>query len=201
MREVAPGLWRWTARHPAWEPGAEPDSPGDWPEEVGSVLYEAPGAVVLFDPLVPDAVWPALDERVAGRAVTALTTMRFHRRSRDAVVERYGATTVRHDAPMPDGVEAVPVPGFDETMFWLPGPRALVPGDRLIGDGAGGVRMCPASWLDYIPDNGGTEGLRAALAPLLELPVEHVLPSHGEPVAGGGRDAIARALAPTAGRP
>jgi hypothetical protein len=27
MEEVAPGLWRWTAPHPAWMPGAQPCSP------------------------------------------------------------------------------------------------------------------------------------------------------------------------------
>ena len=62
-------------------------------------------------------------------------------------------------------------------MYWLPGPRALVPGDRLIGDGAGGVRPCPQSWLDSGPGRR-LEELRAALQPLLELPVEHVLCSH-----------------------
>jgi hypothetical protein len=41
----------------------------------------------------------------------------------------------------------------------------------------------------------GRDGLRAALRPLLELPVESVLVSHGEPVLENGRDAIARALA------
>ena len=105
-----------------------------------------------------------------------------------------GGEKVRHDAPPPAGVEALPVAGFDETIYWLPGPRALVPGDRLIGDGSGGVRMCPPSWLDYLPDAGGIAALRDALAPLLELPVEHVLVSHGEPVVGDGRKALAAAL-------
>ena len=36
--------------------------------------------------------------------------------------------------------------------------------------------------------------LREALRPLLDLPVEMVLVSHGEPVLRGGRNAIARAL-------
>jgi hypothetical protein len=36
--------------------------------------------------------------------------------------------------------------------------------------------------------------LRDALQPLLDLPVEMVLTSHGQPVVAGGRDAIARAL-------
>jgi hypothetical protein len=194
VNALAPGLHRWTAPHPAWRPDPEPESPEDWPEQVGSVLYLAPEAAVFVDPQVPDDLWPALDERVAGRPVVVLTTLRFHGRSRDAVIDRYGGVEVRHDGTMPAGVEAVPVEGFDETMYWLPEPRALVPGDRLIGDGAGGVRPCPASWLQYLPDDD-PEHLRAALRPLLELPVEHVLVSHGEPVLGGGREAIARALA------
>jgi hypothetical protein len=192
MNEVVPGVFRWTAPHPAWHPG-EPESPDDWPEDVGCVLYHAAEAAVFIDPLVPDDLWPALDVRVAGGPVVVLTTLRFHGRSRDAVQERYGGTKVRHDGTMPAGVEAVPVEGFDETMYWLPEPRALVPGDRLVGDGAGGVRPCPASWLGYLPDDD-PEHLRRALLPLLELPVEHVLVSHGEPVVGGGREAIARAL-------
>ncbi|MEA2133176.1 MAG: hypothetical protein QOC68_1085 [Solirubrobacteraceae bacterium] len=194
MREIAPGLHHWAAPHPNWEPDPEPDSPADWPEAVGSVLFQAPGAVVFIDPLVPDELWPSLDDLVAGRPVVVLTTMRFHGRSRDAVVERFGGAKVRHDAPMPAGVEALPVAGFDETMYWLPGPRALVPGDRLIGDGGGGVRLCPESWLGYIEPHVGVEELRVALAPLLELPVEHVLLSHGAPVVGGGGAALVVAL-------
>jgi hypothetical protein len=195
MREIAPGLHHWAAPHPNWEPDPEPESPADWPEEVGSVVFEAPEAVVFIDPQVPDSLWDDLDRVVAGRPVVVLTTMRFHGRSRDAVVARYGGAKVRHDAPLPAGVEALPLPRFDETMYWLPGPRALVPGDRLIGDGAGGARLCPESWLGYIEPAAGVDELRGALAPLLELPVEHVLLSHGAPVVGGGRAALARALA------
>jgi hypothetical protein len=36
--------------------------------------------------------------------------------------------------------------------------------------------------------------LRKALRPLLELPIEMVLVSHGEPVLSGGREALAKAL-------
>jgi len=194
MREIAPGLQYWTAPHPAAEPDPEPGSPADWPADVGSVLYEAPGGVVLIDPMVSDELWPALDEHVAGRPVSVLTTIRFHGRSRDAVLARYGGTEVGLGEPMPDGVEALPFLRFDETMYWLPGPRALVPGDRLVGDGAGGVRLCPESWLDYIPMCGTLEDLRVSLRPLLELPVEHVLVSYWDPVVGGGAAALAAAL-------
>ena len=194
MKELAPGVHHWTAPHPGWEPGAEPESPADWPEQVGCVLYQAPGAAVFIDPQVPDELWPALDAQVGGRPVVVLTTLRFHGRTRDAVLARYDGAKLRHDAPMPAGVDALAFPRFDETMYWLPGPRVLVPGDRLIGDGAGGVRMCPASWLGYLPGEDAAGELREALQPLLELPVEHVLVSHGDPVIGGGHAALARAL-------
>jgi hypothetical protein len=194
VREIAPGLYHWTAPHPAHRPDAEPGSAADWPADVGSVLYDAPGGVVLIDPMVSDDAWPALDEIVAGRPVTVLTTIRFHTRSRAVVLERYGGANVRFDEPMPDGVEAFPFPRFDETIYWLPEPRALVAGDRLVGDGAGGLRLCPASWLDYIPMCGTLEDLRVSLGVLLELPVEHVLVSHWAPVVGGGGRALAAAL-------
>ena len=56
------------------------------------------------------------------------------------------------------------------------------------------MRLCPPSWLNYLGIDDGVEELRAALQPLLELPVEHVLVSHWEPVVGGGLAALKRAL-------
>ena len=185
MKEIAPGLHHWTAPHPAHEPDPEPGSAADWPEPVGCTLYQAPDAAVLVDPEVPDDLWPALDALVAARPVVVLTTIRWHGRSRALVLARYDG---RQD--LPAGVDALPFPRFGETMYWLPGPRALVPGDRLIGDGAGGVRLCPQSWLDA----GTVDELRTELQPLLELPVEHVLCSHWDPVIGGGHAALERAL-------
>jgi hypothetical protein len=73
--------------------------------------------------------------------------------------------------------------------------RALIPGDRLLGDDAGGLRLCPDSWLRYLPSGMLQPELRQALRPLLDLPVELVLVSHGDPVLADGRGAIARALA------
>jgi hypothetical protein len=79
-------------------------------------------------------------------------------------------------------------------MFWLPGPRALVPGDRLLGAG-GGLRLCPESWLRYLPSRIGLGELREQLSRLLELPIELVLLSHGRPLLENGREALAKALA------
>jgi hypothetical protein len=80
-------------------------------------------------------------------------------------------------------------------MVWLPAVRALIPGDRLLGDEAGGLRLCPDSWLRYLPSGMRQPELRQALRALLDLPAELVLVSHGEPLLANGREAIARALA------
>jgi hypothetical protein len=180
--EVAPGLWHWAAPHPAWEPGAEPESVGDWPELVGSALAELGEGVVMVDPLVTDDGWDWLDERVAGRPVHVLTTNPAHGRSRDAVLARYGG-----DEVTPPGVRLLPV-GV-ETLVYLEPYRALVTGDRIIGDGRGGVRRCPQSWSE-LPD----VELRDALAPLLGWDVERVLVSHGESLFGGAGPALAAAV-------
>ena len=198
ITEIDEGLWRWTARHPDWVPGAKPDSPADWPREVGSVAYATGDALVVIDPLVPaeaEGLWAWLDERAgaAGR-VAVVTTIKWHRRSRDEVAERYGASTSRSRAALPDGVEPIPIRRAGETMFWLPGMKTLVPGDRLLGDGRGGLRLCPASWIGYLTTGFDLDALRASLRPLLELPVERVLVSHGGPALRNGRGAIGAAI-------
>jgi hypothetical protein len=195
LTEIRPGLHRWTAPHPAYEPDPEPDSPADWPELVGCVAYEASEALVLIDPLVPEDLWPALDRMAEGRQVAVLTTIGFHRRSRDAVAERYGASTSRAKKMLPQGVETIPIPRAGETMIWIPEQATLVPGDRLLGGRDGALRVCPDSWLRYLSSGITGAELRAALRPLLELPIELVLVSHGEPVLADGRDALARAIA------
>jgi hypothetical protein len=194
MDELLPGLWRWTASHPAWNPAGEPGGVDDWPQAVGSVAYEAPRTLVLIDPLIPDprnAFIDALDALVErhARPVSILQTVRFHSRSIDELERRYADRIDEDPGP---GVEPVPIGGAGETMVWLSEPRALVPGDRLLGDGAGGLRMSPDSWMRYLKLEQA--GLAAALRPLLDLPVEAVIVSHGEPVLKDGRAAIEAAI-------
>ena len=136
------------------------------------------------------------DGLAAGRRVHVLTTIKWHRRSRDLLVERYGAQTSRSRAALPAGVEARPLRRAGETMFWLERPRALVAGDRIIGDGSGGLRLCPQSWLRYLGTGIDLEGLRAAVgAAVAGLPLDAVLVSHGDPVLDGGCEALRQALA------
>jgi hypothetical protein len=193
--EVVPGLTRWSAEHPEHTPDPAPGSPEDWGPRVGSVLYEQPAVVTLIDPLLPaqgrEQFLRWLDERVAGRPVSILTTIRWHRRDREQLAERYAQGTSRAWNAVPAGVKPRPLRGAGETTFWLPGPAALVAGDRLLTEG-GALRLCPQSWLEEVHVN--RPGLADVLAPLLELPIERVLVSHGEPVLHDARAALAHAL-------
>ena len=199
LHQLEPGLRRWTQEHPAWEPGAEPGSAGDWPSEVGSLLVDAADATVFIDPLVgedDDELWAELDPHVAERGlpVSVLTTIHFHRRSREAIAARYDGRLGDSRGPLPAGVEPFEVRGAAETMFWLPRHRTLVPGDRLLGTDDGRLRICPQSWLDYLREEMTRARLAELLRPLLELPIEKVLVSHGKPVLAGGREAVAAAV-------
>jgi hypothetical protein len=190
LQQVAPGLWRWALTHPEWEPPEQEDSPADWPAEVGCVAYETPSTLVLIDPLVASGDHAALDEHAAAKErVAILVTVKWHERSRAALARRYDASD-----SVPEGVAGFEIPGAGETVFWIPEHGALVSGDRILGDRPPGLRMCPESWLRHL--GGYTQNdLRAALKPLLDLPVEMVLVSHGEPVLHDGHAALERALA------
>jgi glyoxylase-like metal-dependent hydrolase (beta-lactamase superfamily II) len=215
VQQLAPGLWRWTALHPDWTPEAAEDGQG-WEQEVGCVYVETAGHVLLLDPLVPgepehrETFLRHLDEDVErnGKPVAVLLTAWWHRRSSGELAERYGAEIwVRAggdgvDGPthefapgdaLPGGVIAIDAPRPQETLLWLPEHGALVTGDVLLGDGEGGIRVSPDSWL---PDGVAPAEFRLALHALLDLPVERILPAHGEPVLHDGLERLRRALAP-----
>jgi glyoxylase-like metal-dependent hydrolase (beta-lactamase superfamily II) len=214
VSELAPGLWRWTALHPDWTPEEAEEGDG-WEQEVGCVYLETPAHVLLFDPLIPGepesraTFLSNLDDDVKrkGKPVAILLTIFWHVRSSAELARRYDATTwvqagavERVDAPVTNPFalgDALPggVIGLDgqrgfETIYWLPEQRALVPGDSLLGDGSGGVRVTPASWLS----NTTPRDFKRSLRGLLDLPVEMVLLSHGEPVLKNGHAALERAL-------
>ena len=203
--EIAPGIWRWTGYHEEWK------------EDVGCVYCETDDGVVLVDPLVPsedtERFWQALDRDIArlGAPVHVLVTIFWHTRSAAAMVERYSArvwapTTSRAavarragvvtDAfrpgdPLPGGIAASRTARSTEVVYWIPWHASLVPGDVLLGDGVGGVRMCPESWL---PGKTGHAALAESMRPLAQRPIERILVSHGEPVLRNGQAALAAAL-------
>lgn len=188
--EIAPGLLRWTAPHPDWSPEK------DWDELVGSVLYELEEVVVLIDPLLPregrEEFLHWLDGRIGSRGVSILTTIRWHRRDRRELAERYRPPAGRAWNTIPHGVEYKPLRGAGEALYWLVRARALVVGDSVVGQPEGGLRLCPEEWL--AGESVDRRGLAGLMRPLLELPVERVLVSHGRPVLRDGRAALARAI-------
>jgi hypothetical protein len=197
VRDVAPGLWIWRSEHPDWRPGL------DWNEVVTSTCVESQGEVAVLDPLAPpdDAtdVWARLDERPPTLAVVLKPD---HVRDVDLFVERYGARPYgpwlfwRENVPktelepiqpgseLPGGLVALyEGRGRMETPLWLPEQRALVFADALTAP-AGELRVWTTPWHE--------ERVVPALRALLDLPFEHVIVSHGEPV--HDRDAYERAL-------
>jgi glyoxylase-like metal-dependent hydrolase (beta-lactamase superfamily II) len=186
IEEIRPGLKRWAGPHPEFDPreGKLDESYID----VASALFHGEEALVLFDPLVPDELWPELDAEVrqSEKPVVVLTTIFFHERNRDDVARRYGARIGGEVA----GIRAFSAERGDEHAFWLEHPRAVVFGDAILGDQQGGLRLTP-----WAKNAEGLERTRRALLALLDLPVEIVLPAHGDPVLANGREALARALA------
>ena len=98
---------------------------------------------------------------------------------------------------LPGGIRALPDrPGGGSRSTGCPEQRALVVGDVLLGAGAKPratdepLRLCPEGWLGKRTH----ADLRESLRPLLELPVERVLVSHGAPVLADGHSELERVL-------
>ena len=216
VTRIAPGLWRWTGYHEEWEE----DVGSVYCETDAGVVLVDP----LVPPEDAERFWAALDRDVArvAKPVHVLVTVFWHTRSAAAMVERYsarvwapsrGKAAIARRAgvvtdpfgrgdPLPGGVQGLPTARASEVVYWIPQHGALVPGDVLLGGGAkgggtrpaaaGAVRMCPESWL---PERKGHADLARSLRPLLDLPVERILVSHGQPVLDRAREALAAALA------
>ena len=195
VRELAPGLWGWTAPHPEWKPGQ------GWDEDVWCWYVELDGATALVDPLVPgdeaERFWRHLDADVERRArpVHVLLTASQHRRSADEIAARYEAPIWDGHGALPAGVRTFRVdhPQPVERPLWLEEYRALVFGDALLTV-QGELRV----WWDdrWWPDAEGwyAERLLPSLRALGELPVEHVLVGHGPPIVGNGAAELRAAL-------
>ena len=187
IRDVADGLWIWRVEHPDWTPDADYDPP------VASTCVSSGGEVAVLDALAPpdhaDEIWGRLDAQPPTMAVALKPD---HIRDVDLFVARYGARAFgpwlffRTNIPKTDLEEIEPgseLPGgllalYDgrgrnETPLWLPEQRALVFADALTAP-EGELRV----W--WSPSH--EERALPALRKLLELPFEHVIVSHGEPV-------------------
>jgi glyoxylase-like metal-dependent hydrolase (beta-lactamase superfamily II) len=196
VRDVAEGLWLWRTRYPGWRPDV------GWQEHVSSTVVESGGEVVLIDPLAPpeDAteIWERLDAKPPTMAVILKPD---HVRDVDLFVRRYDMRAYgpwlfwRTNVPETElepiepgtGLPGGMVAQYDgrgrmETPLWIPERRALVFADGMTAP-EGELRI----WA-----TPHTARALAAFRQLLELPFEHVIVSHGEPV--HDRAAFERAL-------
>jgi hypothetical protein len=187
MRDVKQGLWIWRLEHPRWKPDQ------GWEPVVTSTCVESRGEVLVLDPLAPPddavAVWKRLD----AHPPTAVVVLKpDHVRDVDVFLSRYRARGFGprlffpEDIPktrlewidagsqLPGGLVALyDGRGRNETPLWLPEQRTLVFADALTAP-QGELRVWATPWHE--------ERALPALRALLDLPFEHVIVSHGEPV-------------------
>jgi glyoxylase-like metal-dependent hydrolase (beta-lactamase superfamily II) len=220
MREVVAGVWHWESPHPEWA-GPEnetlrrrlattPEAQNDAARGVVSSYAVDDGErLLLVDPL---AVPREIEELAAGRERMVVLTCPWHERDARSLAQRLGAPVV---TPAPDegspdlawlldcdgsdahlysagdqlpiGARAFPGRLPNDLVLLIESRRAAIAGDTLVDLGQG--LEIPAEWL---PEGVGCEQVSEGLRPLLELPVDVVLATHGGPT---DRAALERALA------
>ena len=218
-QQLAPGLWRWTARHADWHPGV-------FGAEVASfALRVRDGGLLLVDPLLPDPAGSVADllddlERAAAH-VHVYVTIGYHVRSAAQLVERWSAARVTVWGPPTAAARLAPAvavcdpePGAElpfggrcfaigrprrsERPLWIADHAALAFGDAVVTTPAGELRMWAQDELDERRLAFYRERFAPTLEPLLALPVRRVLVTHGEPVLA---DATVALRAAVHGRP
>ena len=209
MRELRPGLWHWEAPHPEWE-STEPWGPevssyavddGERllffdpiapPSELERLAGDRETAIVLTCP------WHERDsrglvERLGAPVYTPLPD------TAEDLMRKWGLTAEQAGDGSPDvvwllkegigearpyaagdrldvGVEVFPGEKQNDTVLWVAGHGAVIAGDTLVDFGSG-LEINPR-WLD---EDMTREQVVEGLRPLLDLPVEHVLATHGVP--------------------
>jgi glyoxylase-like metal-dependent hydrolase (beta-lactamase superfamily II) len=213
VRELASGLWHWQSPHPAWE-SSEP-----WDETVSSYAVDDGERLLLFDPLaVPDELKALFGERETAIVLTApwherdaeSLTLPVYTPPADTaqdLIDKYGITAEQAGEGSPDlvwlrergdgnfylrgddlpfEIDVFEGREHNDVVLWVESKRAVIAGDTLADFGQGlGIQD------EWLRKNVTREEVVDNLRPLLELPVEHVLPAHGAPT---DRAALERAL-------
>ncbi len=219
MRELRPGLWHWQAPHPGWR-DSEPWDPNvssyaivdderlllfdplGVPSEIEALAAERATVIVLTAP------WHERDaENLVARLGAPVYTTQPD--SAQFLMDTYGITAEQAGDGSPDvvwllregkGEAHVYAPGdrlpfgadvfaghkVNDTVLWIDSHRTVISGDTLVDFGQG--LEINERWL---PPGVTREEIAAGLRPLLDLPVEHVLATHGGPF---DRAALERAL-------
>lgn len=219
MNELQPGLWHWQAPHPEWEPGEPWDKyvssyavdnrehlllfdPLAVPNEILALAADRETAIVLTCPWHErDA--PSLVERLGVPVYTPLPD------TAQDLIQKFGITAEQAGDGSPDlvwllrenkgeahpfkpgdrlpfGIDVFPGRWPNDTVLWIESHRAVISGDTLVDFGHG--LEISERWLGK---TRGREVVIEDLRPLLNLPVEHMLATHGGPF---DRAALERAL-------
>jgi glyoxylase-like metal-dependent hydrolase (beta-lactamase superfamily II) len=210
VHELRPGLWHWEARHPQWEP-TEPWGPSvssyaiddgrrlllfdplALPDELEALAADRDTAIVLTAP------WHERDTQSLVERIDAPVYVPPPD-TREDLMDTYGVTAeqaagfVSPDVRwlldgdsaearlygagdrLPIGVEAFPGQKRNDMVLWIESPNAVIAGDTLV-DWGQGLQINPR----WLREDMTREQVAGQLRPLLEFPVEHVLPTHGGP--------------------
>jgi glyoxylase-like metal-dependent hydrolase (beta-lactamase superfamily II) len=220
VSELEPGLWHWNARHPDWrssEPWDEQVSsyaiddgtrllifdPLGVPSEIEELAAERETAIVLTAPwherdtqsLVEQLGVPVYaappdtgEDLMRKFGVSAERVEGFVSADLRWLLHEDGgeAHQLQAGTRLPLGVEAFPGWTHNDLVLWVENKRAVIAGDTLADFGRG--LEINTRWL---PGDVTREHVAEGLRPLLELPVELVLATHGGPM---NRAALERAL-------
>ena len=194
MEEVLPGVWHWTAEHPRIH------------AEVSSHWVPASGA--LIDPLLPPD--RGLEPFRSQPPDRVLLSNRHHLRQSERFANEFGCVIECSQPGLhefengPDvqgfdfgeeaapGIEALEVGAIcpDESALWIREPGALVIADGIVHRD-GEMRFVSDGLLGHDPE-GVKAGLRRAYSRLLDRDFDNLLFAHGDPLIGGGREALRR---------
>jgi hypothetical protein len=196
MKEILPGVWHWTARHPKIH------------IRVSSYWLEEPA--VAIDPLLPDEGldWFRRDGRTVRQIVL---TNRHHSRDAEQLAETFDARVLAHGAGLHEFTgSSLRVQPFAPGDTLAPGVTAhelaaICPDDAVLHIAAGPGALAFADGIitrdgeiGFVPDDlmdGADEVKRLTmqrLRPMLELPFDALLFAHGDPIVTGGKEALRR---------
>jgi hypothetical protein len=191
MQEILPGLWHWTATHP---------NTGS----IASSYWVRPSRAVL-DALLPEAGIGAFADEPPDRV---LLSNRHHLRHGERFAERYGAVIECSKPGLHEFEDGPDVKGFDFGDEVAPGIQAFEVGAICPDESALLIREAQAlsiadgirhydGELGFFADSllgddpeGVKAGLRDSYSRLLELDFDHLLFAHGDPIVGGGKEAL-----------
>ena len=191
MQELLPGLFHWYATHPRLG--------------IQISCHFVAGSGTLFDPLLPEEGIEWFDERPPQRIV--LST-RHHLRGSEQIAERFGCPILAHEDGLHEFEGGPAVGGFrfgdrladdvvaltmdaispDDTALRIDvGVGALLFADSLIHHGE----------IGFVSDNligdepeAVKRRIRERVGAMLEEPFDHLLFAHGDPIVGGGKQAL-----------